>query len=150
MTNDKIDMILENEVKNVREFIFGGNSEFTVLNLSSGKGCRYKVRVAKNNKDMFFVRVQEGNTYVYAGYIKRGKDDMYYNRGDKGTKEIDDVSIKGLCWAIRHGDKELPKPIVMLHHGKCACCGRKLDDEISVARGFGPVCWERLQKKVEG
>jgi len=26
----------------------------------------------------------------------------------------------------------------------CAVCGRKLEDDLSVSRGIGPVCWERI------
>ena len=36
----------------------------------------------------------------------------------------------------------------MQHYGKltdhCAVCGRKLEDDLSVERGIGPVCWERI------
>lgn len=28
--------------------------------------------------------------------------------------------------------------------GTCAVCGRTLEDEVSVARGIGPVCWEKV------
>lgn len=28
--------------------------------------------------------------------------------------------------------------------GRCAICNRTLEDEVSVARGIGPVCWERI------
>lgn len=26
----------------------------------------------------------------------------------------------------------------------CQSCGRKIKDTVSVERGYGPVCWERL------
>lgn len=36
----------------------------------------------------------------------------------------------------------------MQHYGRitgsCAVCGRPLEDEVSVARGIGPVCWEKV------
>ena len=28
--------------------------------------------------------------------------------------------------------------------GNCAVCGRSLEDDVSVARGVGPVCWGRI------
>jgi hypothetical protein len=28
--------------------------------------------------------------------------------------------------------------------GRCAVCNRTLEDEVSVARGIGPVCWEKV------
>lgn len=36
----------------------------------------------------------------------------------------------------------------MQHYGRvtnhCAVCGRKLEDDLSVQRGIGPVCWEKV------
>ena len=32
---------------------------------------------------------------------------------------------------------------------KCARCGRDLKDANSIARGFGPVCWGRVQAELE-
>lgn len=29
----------------------------------------------------------------------------------------------------------------------CKRCNRKLHDEISIDRGYGPVCWEKVQKE---
>lgn len=43
----------------------------------------------------------------------------------------------------------LEDPIEALTHygritGRCGVCGRTLEDEVSVARGIGPICWGRL------
>jgi hypothetical protein len=32
---------------------------------------------------------------------------------------------------------------------KCGKCGRKLTNPISVRRGIGPICWEKIEKEVE-
>lgn len=141
-------MVIEtaNEVHNVTDFVFGGNSEFTIANMNTGEGCKYKVRQCKDNKNLFFVRVKDGSEWEYAGFITRKDEGMYYKKGNKGTRDFEDPDIKGLTWALVKGrNSELPNPIIMMHHGRCACCGKKLDDAISVSRGFGPVCWDRLQ-----
>ncbi len=43
----------------------------------------------------------------------------------------------------------LADPLEALSHygkitGRCGVCGRTLEDEVSVARGIGPVCWGRI------
>lgn len=144
------DMELENEVTNVRDFMFGGNSEFTIKNLISNKCCKYKIKVADSDENLFFVRVMKRNSYEYAGCIRKENNDIFYKRGFKGELDINDEPIRGLFWSYYHAEKGLPKPMVMLHHGRCASCGRRLDDDLSVLRGFGPVCWKRLGYKNGG
>lgn len=138
-----------NEVHDVLEFVFGGNAEFTIANMNTGKGCKYKIRQCKDNKKLFFVRVKDGSEWEYAGFITKEDDGrLHYKQGNKGTRPFEDVDIKGLSYAIVKGrNSELPHPMIMMHHGRCACCGKKLDDAVSVSRGFGPVCWDRLQAR---
>ena len=141
-------MRLETEVKDVYQFIFGGKSEFTIENTDSKKGYKYKVTKCKDKDNLFFVKVKDGESYEYAGYMTINADGkIQYKQGQKGPRDFDDEAIKGLAWAIRKGHNPLPHPMIMMHHGKCACCGKKLDDAESVARGIGPVCWDRIQKK---
>lgn len=45
-----------------------------------------------------------------------------------------DADIKG--YSVNYG----------LETGDCAVCGRPLSDELSLIRGVGPVCWERMNK----
>ncbi len=40
------------------------------------------------------------------------------------------------------GSSTLSKDII-----KCRRCGRTLKDKTSIKRGFGPVCWQRLQEE---
>lgn len=52
----------------------------------------------------------------------------------------------------RHADllvAVLDSPTAAAQHygqitGRCAVCNRTLEDEVSVARGIGPVCWDRV------
>jgi hypothetical protein len=137
------------EVKDAMDFILGGHSEFTIKNLNSGKEFKYKVTEASDKKGMFFIKVLMNGSYQYAGYLKVDSYGMYYTKGKKGILEGNSEPIKGITWAIRKGKRPLPRPMIMYHHGRCACCGRALDDEKSIERGFGPVCWDRLQAREE-
>ena len=139
--------VVDNEVKDTFQFIFGGKAEFTIMNMDSKKGFKYKVTQCRDKKELFFVKVKDGAEWEYAGYITmKDEQSCSYKRGNKGTRDFNDPAINGLAWAVRKGHNPLPRPMIMMHHGKCACCGKKLDDAVSVARGFGPVCWDRLSK----
>lgn len=141
----------DTEVTNARQFIFGGKSEFTITNIDSGKGAKYKVNRCKTDDKMFFVNVKENESYIYAGFMKVDKDgSVSYIQGRKGNLEPSAEPIKGLMWAIRQPEGPLRKPIVMFHHGSCACCGKSLDDPLSIGRGIGPVCWNRLKARYKG
>ncbi len=141
-------MVMSNEVNSASTFIFGGNAEFTIRNVESGNGYKYKVRKGKlrqNDKnEVFFVKVKNGQHWEYAGYVVRTATAFFYNQGKRGTLPVTSPAIKGLVYALNKGANPLPAPMTMTHHGRCAHCGRKLDDEVSVARGFGPVCWKQM------
>lgn len=132
------------EVREVLNFILGGHSEFTIKNIRSGNGFKYKVSRSKKKDTLYYVRVANGNSYEYAGCLFTDNGIRYF-KGKNGTLEVDSDPIKGLMWSIRKGNHSLPRPMVMYHHGKCACCGKSLNDVVSIERGFGPVCWDRLQ-----
>ena len=138
-------IIEKTEVQNVSEFILGGHAEFTIKNTNSGTAYKYKVTEAKKKKGLFYVSVANGNSYEYAGFISVESNGFQYCRGRNGSLDSNTDPIKGLTWSLRKGNRPLPRPMIMLHHGKCAHCGKKLDDETSVLRGFGPVCWDRIQ-----
>lgn len=139
---------MKNEVKNARNFIFGGNAEFTIKNIVSSKEYKYNIRKSKNkyeDKELFFVRVKNGKDFEYAGCIFKFLNGKFvYNKGKKGNLDITDPAIKGIIYAINRGNNALPHPMKMIHHGHCACCGRKLDDDESIERGFGPICWKNI------
>lgn len=138
----------ELEVSRPRSFILGGKSEFTVENLTTGVSFKYRVHKCKKSATMFFVSVRDGiDAWEYAGFLdvnpQTGK--VKYIQGKKGSKGSDEPAIKGILYALRYQDKPLPQPMLMRHHGKCACCGKSLNDPESVLRGFGPKCWESLK-----
>lgn len=134
------------EVLDAYSFILGGKSEFTIKNLMNNKEFKYKVSRCKNDKNLYFVRVKgEGGNWSYAGCIRVNEfGEPRYSKGNKGLYESREPAIKGIMWALGRGHAPLTRPMILLHHGKCACCGKKLDDNDSVKRGFGPVCWSRL------
>ena len=134
------------EVYDAQRFILGGKAEFTIENLKSKVSYKYKVVQSDKNPQIFFVRVAESTSFEYAGFFTLNGI-VTYGKGKKGTRDANDPAIRGLLWALKKGHNGLPRPMIMFHHGRCACCGKKLNDPESVQRGIGPVCWERVMNK---
>jgi len=133
--------LTESTVNNPRNFIFGGKAEFTISNTKSGNSYKYKVNRSKKNASMYFIRFAKGNeSYKYAGFLYNDGKSINFVKGKKGICEKTDPAIRGLFYAIKYGDKALPNPMEMHHHGRCCCCGRALTDKESVERGMGPIC----------
>lgn len=128
--------------QNIKEFIFGGNSEFTIINRINNKSIKYKIG-ANDNYTAWFVSISESNSYTYAGYFKKDKGKLVYFKGNKGACEKDHPAIKALYWVLANSDK-LGEKIDIIHHEKCSVCGRPLTDEESVIRGIGPTCFKKI------
>ena len=127
------------------EFILGGNAEFTISNIHNKIHYEYRIRKSKDKNNLFFIWYKESiEAWKYAGYFTANGCMIDYRKGKNGNLDVTSPIIKGIFYAMRHFE-ELPYPMQMTHHGKCACCGKKLMDEESVIRGFGPTCWKRVE-----
>lgn len=132
------------EVLKIPPFVYGGKAEFSIENLKSGRGFKYRVVKVEDNKkdyvDKFFVYV-DGE---YAGLLSvysAGK--LYWSQGKKGTLSENSPAIKGLYMALDCYDG-MPRPMVLYHYGKCSVCGRKLTDPKSIGYGVGPECRKKF------
>lgn len=143
-------------VNNPKEFIFGGKAEFTIRNTNSGRFYKYRITQSKNNEDIYFVKYTTSkDSWEYAGFLKVMKGTLFddgeyivkYSKGRNGTLDENAPAIKGIFYAIKHGDGPLPEPMEMTHHGRCCCCGKPLTNKTSVERGYGPECRKRLRFK---
>lgn len=135
--NDKI------PVGSVRNFIFGGNANFTIQSEKTGTHYTYKVKRSKKNSSVFFICISDD----YVGYLRFKGEKIYYNQGMNFEVSVRlQKQVKALLWVIANSDK-LDGNVTVYHCGRCACCGRKLTDPESIERGFGPECFKRLYKK---
>lgn len=135
---------MNNEVcTGVNNFILGGKAEFTILQEAvKGKkevSVRYKVSKSKDG-NVYFVSTQPIGSvdlsyhgYLYKGRYYKGKN-FDFNPGNYNTP-----AIHALLWVLDRGDN-LPSVVHVLHHGKCARCGRKLKDTESLRCGMGSEC----------
>lgn len=135
---------LRNEIKksNIKNFILGGSAEFTIYQeAKDGKEAQqahYKVTISKE-RNCYFVRVNN----VYQGCIYKKKPYSLYTKGAKGK---DTKATRALLWVLNH-QGDYPDEVHVLHMGRCACCGRKLSDPLSIELGIGPTCRARREGK---
>lgn len=129
-------------IHNIRQFVFGGNATFTMLNQETGGRLTYNVRSPKRDFGrVWFVSVLAGtNSYTYVGYIDSSK--RSFRTTSSSRVERSSKSFKGFNWLLNHikENEQLPENVNFYHMGKCARCGRALTTPDSIEQGFGPVC----------
>jgi hypothetical protein len=107
-------------VEAINQFVFAGNSTFTLRSLKTGARCTFKVEASEDGK-VHFIKVLTGpdnsSDFQYLGFYK-GPD---YSHGKKS---------------------KLHPSLEVYHEGKCGRCNRKLTTPASVLTGIGPDCAE--------
>jgi len=132
-------------LEDISRFVHGGNAVFTLVSKATGTRYTYKVRSAKDDKDLKFVSVMYGsdNTshYAYFGML-RGK---HFQHATKKTTIVkSDIRAHAFAWFNYWLVQErLMDTLEFWHEGKCACCGRRLTVPESIASGIGPECAKR-------
>jgi hypothetical protein len=130
--------------EDIKNFVFGGNATFTVVNTGTKKHFTFKVKQPKNNDSVFFVSVMNGSdnnsNYAFIGtyFTKNGG----YSHGKKSSIGKDAQSAKVISWFFNKfiNNEEKYPTVQVYHEGKCGKCGRKLTTPESVKSGLGPVC----------
>lgn len=134
-----------NDIKNPK-FFTAGRAVFTVDN---GKGTHYTYRIGHSREDQpLFVGLLTGpnneSDYTYMGILD--PENMTVRLTAKSRYTAETQPFKVVNWALRQvsQNKELPSGYSVKHEGKCCRCGRTLTDPISIDRGVGPECWEKM------
>ena len=126
--------------ENIENFIFGGNSWFTITSKKTNTHYSYNI-YRKHNAPVFFVKIQDGSAHTYSGYIKKIHGVWKYHKGEAGNYSIRDNRILALMWVITHAnDADMDTKITLQHMGKCCKCGKALVDPKSIELGVGPKC----------
>jgi hypothetical protein len=98
--------------------------------------------------ERLFVSVLTGSDnvsdYTYLGQILR-QPQPRYEHGRKSRIGDGAPSAKAAQWFLSRlfggGDTS---DVEVWHDGSCGRCGRDLTDPLSVSRGIGPECWEKM------
>lgn len=125
-------------------FIFAGNSTFTVLNTKTQNRFTFKVRKAKDS-DVYFVKVLTSpDIYQFIGSVL--KNSFKYSK--KSKISIDAQSIVVFQYILNKLlTDNLDSCVEIWHEGKCGKCGRQLTVPESIEIGIGPECNKRMKSK---
>jgi len=126
---------------NIFEFMFAGNSTFTIENSLTGNHFTFKINKLEE-KEIFFVKVLTGSNnetdYQFFGTIFEKKTFRFSKKSKIGETA---QSVKSFVWFFdKLKTNTLPACINFYHEGLCGRCGRKLTTPDSVSIGFGPEC----------
>lgn len=131
-------------------YLMAGKVLFTVTNTATGKHFTFKIWKAKASVKFpgttYFVSVMTGPdneaSYSSLGMIKSGK---FFSYG-KAVIRPTALSFTAFAWLWERvsAEKALPATVVVQHSGCCGRCSRTLTTMLSVNRGIGPECWEKM------
>ena len=135
----------------VKHFIMAGDAIFSLKNTLNGHHLTYRMELAPNSTDFWFVKVLAGsdNTSDYA-YLGTVKDDKYtaglsFKRGVKSKIGEDATSAVTARWFFDKLNKgALPASLEVWHEGRCGRCARKLTVPESIDAGIGPECAKHM------
>lgn len=130
-------------------FIFAGNSLFTVVNTATGNRFTFHVNVPKKKtndlEEIHFVRVLTNpEIYEFVGTCFNRK----FSLSKKSRISSEAQSVRVFTWLINGLQKNnIPDTVQIWHHGKCGKCGRLLTVPSSIELGIGPECIKTLNNK---
>ncbi len=139
----KHDFVPANELRGnqLRDFVFAGNSLFTVANEESGNHVTFKVKKHKE-KELWFVTTRDVHSFEFIGTCFENKK---YVHSKKSVLEFTDTKVKVFYWFLTkffHNQEKYPM-VKVYHHGRCGACNKKLTTPESIKSGIGPVCGGR-------
>lgn len=152
----RIDRHTISEIKDIKNFMYAGNSTFTIQNTETQNRFTYKIQVPEDKKNaspidkVWFVKVLNGtdneNSYAFIGTLfsdktKMSSDDKIYRHSGKSRVTNQAQSVKVFQWFIKAlQTNTIPSQVQFYHEGRCGRCGRKLTVPESIESGFGPEC----------
>ncbi len=130
--------------ENLKKFIFGGNSTFTVLNEKSNNRFTFKV-IKPKGVSVYFVKVLTGSdnisNYQFIGtYFPKGGKIFRHSRKSKITTDAQSVKVANWFFNVYLKSRQRFPFVKVYHEGKCGICGRKLTTPESIKIGIGPIC----------
>lgn len=126
----------------IKSFVLGGKSIFTIQNILTGNRFTYKVIKAKKNSKLFWINVLVGRDnltdYKFIGCFSL-EQGFKHSTSSKISNQA--ISVKAMHYYInRLFANKLPSNIRTYHLNFCGRCGKALTVPSSVESGFGPDC----------
>lgn len=131
-------------------FATAGKAMFVFKSLESGKKLVFYILMNKKPKGtpVRFVYVKADKKWALIGAIYLNLPGRPFQYSNKSTLRKNDFRVVAFEWLWYRLNRNLDfnGQAEMTHAGKCGRCGRKLTDDESIERGFGPICWKRVSK----
>ena len=141
----------------IRRFMYAGKASLTMCNTRNGRKILYEILSFESKSNMWRVMVNtiyKRNKWYYLSCINGSKPDRLTNTTSKfKPSDKEWVAFEMLLRHVHTLSKDdmshtLSKDdmshVEITHNGYCGRCGRRLHDDKSVMRGFGPVCWKHV------
>jgi len=135
-------------VGEIKRYMFGGNSRFTLVSRKTGKRFTFRIRRPAEDRP-WFVSLLSGpdnmSDYTFMGTIFQKQT---WKHSPKSSISPDACSASAFNWFFKKIN-ELPddasfNQIDVYHEGRCGRCGRDLTVPESISTGFGPECADRV------
>lgn len=139
-------------ISDIANFITAGNALFSLKNTKNGNHITYKVTVAENKPDFWFVKVLTGSDnksdYTYLGTLRKNGAvsglSLNFTHGVKSPIGKDAKTSVTAAWFFdKLNTKNLPPALEVWHEGKCCRCARTLTVPESIDAGIGPECMKK-------
>ena len=130
-------------------YALAGKSTITLVSTKTEKRFTYRITIAKDGADTFFVGLLMGDNnetdYKYLGRISRGLFWAGRKNLRPGDISPDAPSAKAFAWAWKALCRDvMPETLEVWHELRCGRCGLKLTVPSSVSQGFGPECINKI------
>ena len=139
-------------VEEIKMFLTGGKSIFTLESKRSGKWFTYRVNKAKKSdeKSPLFVSLLTGqdnnSAYSYMGTIFNNDGKLAFRLTKKSNMGKDALSVKAFSFFFDLLNKNKTHDEINFYHtGVCCVCGRKLTTPESLKAGIGTYCRSTLK-----
>jgi hypothetical protein len=143
---DKECILKDNKI--IWNIIHGGKGELTLI-APSGNAHTYKYLRPRSHdfpEDVIFVYAMHEGTKFYLGMIERGKFRLTRN----SRFDLDTEIVRGAEYIMKLAESPIlavTSPMVLIHNGRCAKCGRELTQPKWKAIGFGRKCNKKNEIK---
>ncbi len=138
------------------ELLLQGRFIFTVQSISTNTRYTFKVKEASGgyHSKGYYVYVLSGrdnnSNYYYLGFIFKDTGVFRVRKSFQNTEHNTlfqskalPESILGFGWLYKHihHTELIDQKVILWHEGRCARCGRRLTDPLSIERGLGAECY---------
>ena len=124
------------QIENPKQFLLAGKATANFTSAKTGSKLTFSIDRSKDG-DVFFVTRRRALGAGFIGLIN-GTSHKFF----RARRAHDTMMSDTFAWVWNNLDHE---DLTIEHIGQCGACRRELTDPVSIARGLGPVCAEKME-----